>query len=590
MPAKKLFKTQRGRTAPPTNTVNEAGGVAYKFTDKHALAQFAMTGTLPEGGTFYQSGENELAKMLALAAVNTPEYVAKTAVYARENGGMKDAPALLLAHLTSRDADGRSWFNRAFGRVVTNGKMLLGFTQIMRSGAVGRKSLGAVPKKAIRDWLRSRTGDQLFGDSVGGSAKGTVSLSDVIKMVHPTPRTAEERAIFAYLIGKCPRTLGEAKALCANRPELAPDWDKLPKCIRDYETFKAALLAGESAPLPKGVRWEFLSSLPLKEEHWRQLALRGGWRQTLKNLNTYKRQGVFSNEKAVKAIAEKLRDKEEIQERVKPFPYEIKTAYDFVHTEVPEAIRDALHDAMDLATSNMIGIDGALLIAPDLSGSMDAPVTGYRGSATTKATCADISSLLAAILYKRNMGSTVMPFANDVLPVKLERRDSILTLTNAIRHAGGGGTCISAPLARVNRAQQKINRVVIISDNESWVDSRGRTVRNGGTELMAQFNALRSRCPGARMVCLDLAANDSTQAPEGDADILNIGGWSNAVWSVIIDFLNNGVKPGTETKTATAKPEKDVSVWVREIEAIDLAAACKSASDAAPDEAEEASE
>ena len=578
MPAKKLFKSTRGRAAPVTDAVNEAGGVAYQYSDKHALAQLAMTGTLPDGGTFYTSGHGELDKMVELANKLDPLYVAKTAVYARENGGMKDAPALLLASLTTQD-EGRDWFRKAFGRVVTSGKMLLGFTQIMRSGAAGRKSMGTVPRKAIRDWIRSRSGDTLFGDSVGGHTKGGVSLGDVLKMVHPTPRNAAERAIYAYVIGR-----READFEALTQPpfdaELAPQWDALPKSVLAYEAFKASLATDKAAPLPKYVRWEFLTALPLKEAHWRQLALRGGWRQTLKNLNTYSRQGVFKDAAAAKAIADRLRDKEAIQEKVKPFPYEIMTAYDYVKDAVPEVVRDALHDAMNLATSNLTEIEGTLMIAPDLSGSMNTPVTGYRGSATTKATCMDIAALCAALMYKRNSGSQVLPFADDVFNVRLERRDSILTLAARIRTAGSGGTCVSAPLAQVNRANQKVNRIILLSDNESWVDSRGRTrprtnwsgARGKGTELLRQFNALRQRVPDARMVCLDLCPYATTQAPEGDEAILNIGGWSNAVWKVITDFLNHGIRPGEAPKSDA---KKDVTVWVDEIEAVNLDAPVK---------------
>lgn len=44
-------------------------------------------------------------------------------------------------------------FAQAFSRVVDNGKMLRIFVQIMRSGAVGRKSLRTRPKRMVRHWL-----------------------------------------------------------------------------------------------------------------------------------------------------------------------------------------------------------------------------------------------------------------------------------------------------------------------------------------------------------------------------------------------------------------------------------------------------
>ena len=61
---------------------------------------------------------------------------------------MKDMPALLLAVLAQKDVN---MLARVFDQVVDNGKMLRNFAQIIRSGAVGRKSFGNRPKKLMTD-------------------------------------------------------------------------------------------------------------------------------------------------------------------------------------------------------------------------------------------------------------------------------------------------------------------------------------------------------------------------------------------------------------------------------------------------------
>ena len=45
---------------------------------------------------------------------------------------------------------------RVFDQVVDNGKMLRNFAQIIRSGAVGRKSFGNRPKKLMQTWAFDR--------------------------------------------------------------------------------------------------------------------------------------------------------------------------------------------------------------------------------------------------------------------------------------------------------------------------------------------------------------------------------------------------------------------------------------------------
>jgi 60 kDa SS-A/Ro ribonucleoprotein len=46
------------------DTVNEAGGLAYKLEPKHALAQIAATGTF--GNTYYNDASQQLKEVLEL--------------------------------------------------------------------------------------------------------------------------------------------------------------------------------------------------------------------------------------------------------------------------------------------------------------------------------------------------------------------------------------------------------------------------------------------------------------------------------------------------------------------------------------------
>ena len=136
MASKTLFQSITGKLLPKTNTHNSAGGIAYRMTDRHALAQYAATGCLH--GTFYASGEEQLGEVLKLCQAVEPEFIARTALYARSQGHMKDMPALLLAVLSVKSP---GLLAEVFDRVIDSPKMLRNFVQIMRSGVVGRKSL-----------------------------------------------------------------------------------------------------------------------------------------------------------------------------------------------------------------------------------------------------------------------------------------------------------------------------------------------------------------------------------------------------------------------------------------------------------------
>jgi 60 kDa SS-A/Ro ribonucleoprotein len=508
----KLFASApAGRIAPPADTLNAAGGLAYTASSAEALAQYVATGCL--GATFYASAEEQLDAVLALAADVSPEFVAKAAIYGRRSAFMKDTPALLLAHLTMRGPEGLAALRGAFGPVIDSPKMLRTFVQIMRSGRVGRKSLGTAPKALIEAWLASRSDVQLLratGDKP--------SLADVIKMVHPKPANEARKALYAYLVGK--------------------DYD-LGACdplVREFVAWKS----DPSRPVPD-VPLLMLTNVELSKAQWMAIARSASWQTVRMNLNTFLRHGVFESAEMVRFVADKLRDEAEIA-RARVFPYQLLVAYRSA-SGVPVEISNALQDAMELATKNVPVIDGTVAVFPDVSGSMSSPVTGARGSATTKVECRHVAALVAATILRRNPGARVLPFKEDVVDLRLNPRDSIVTIADQIAKCGSGGTNCSAPLRALNREKAKAELIVYVSDNESWMDTRtgfqldacatGHT--SSPTGMMVEWEAFRARNPQAKLVCIDLAPNGARQAPTRE-DVLNVGGFSDEVFTLLTEF------------------------------------------------------
>ena len=504
-----------------TDTYNEAGGIAYTLTPKQQLAQLAATGCL--NNTFYADAQSQLDQVLKLAESLDAEFIAKTAVYARQKGFMKDMPALLLAVLAQKDVN---MLARVFDQVVDNGKMLRNFAQIIRSGAVGRKSFGNRPKKLMQTWLLTATEKQLLNAAIGNSP----SLADVVKMVHPKPREAWRAAWFAWLIGK------------------PYDREALPPITRAFEDYKQS----REGELPN-VPFQMLTALDLNSGDWAQIARNGSWQQVRQNLNTFLRHEVFAKSKNIKMVAEKLRDETAIA-RARVLPYQLLTAYQATSEQMPFEIREALQDAMETAVQNVPAIQGKVVVCPDVSGSMHSPATGYRGSATTKTRCIDIAALVSAAMLRTNPQARVIPFEQITVNVKLNPRDSIMTNAEKLANIGGGGTACSAPLAMLNREKADVDLVVIVSDNESWADDSQRW--GATTSLMKEWNILKQRCPEAKLVCLDIQPYTTAQA-RNRQDILNIGGFSDQVFSLIGSFAERGM--GTD-------------FWVDEIEKTLLAA------------------
>jgi 60 kDa SS-A/Ro ribonucleoprotein len=516
-----LFQTVKGALLPKAAARNHEQAPAYALSERHQLAQLAATGCL--SSTFYASAEAQLETVGKLASTVDVAFLAKAAVYARQAGHMKDMPALLAATLAVRDV---AMLGQVFGRVIDNGKMLRNFVQIVRSGAVGRKSLGSRPKKLVQQWLLTATEKQLLNASVGN----TPSLADVVKMVHPKPAEAWRAAWFAWLIGK---PFDEAA---------------LPPSTQAFERFKRQVAQGEVAELPD-VPFQMLTALPLNAAQWAQIARTGSWQMVRQSLNTFARHGVFEIEGMTEVVAAKLRDPQAVaQARV--LPYQLMSAFKATAQGVPAVVRDALQDAMEAALVNVPAYEGRVVVCPDVSGSMSSSVTGDRSSATSSVRCIDVAALVAAAVLRKNPAARVLPFEQDVVKLPLNARDSVMTNAQALAAIGGGGTNCSAPLALLNKERAKVDVVILVSDNESWVDA----TRHGATQTLREWEALKQRCPEAKLVCIDIQPNATTQAAER-RDIMNVGGFSDAVFSVMATFA--------ESKTG---PEH----WVSEIEKVAL--------------------
>ncbi len=104
-------------------------------------------------------------------------------------------------------------------------------------------------------------------------------------------------------------------------------------------------------------------------------------------------------------------------------------------------------------------------------------------------------------------------------------------MTDVAALFGGGGTDCSIPLREAG----------VLPEWQRFVANQTRL------QPQAQTGGCRPK-----LVCIDIQPYDTTQAPDRD-DILNIGGFNDAVFNVVSAFL-----------------EDDASRFVQEVESIEL--------------------
>jgi 60 kDa SS-A/Ro ribonucleoprotein len=540
MANKSLFSNIKSML-PRASARNEAGGNAYALAPKHALAQVAATGCF--GDAYYATAESQLAQLKTLIdQVDDNLFLAKLAVYARERACMKDMPAALLVVLSKRDT---RLMHQVFDRVVDSGRVLRTFFQLVRSGQFGRTSFSSSLQRALQRWLNEASVGKLLSASIGSDP----SLRDVLRMARPTPKDNARRALFGWLTDK---------PVDKWTPATKADLPALVQSLIAYRKADSAelqtLLLGDLS-----VRWDLLADAAKGPLVWKAIARQMGPQALRMNLNTLLRHEVFdkygTDVKLIEYVASRIADADDIR-RSRQFPYQFLTAYLNAADETPQPIKRALHQAAEIACGNVPELPGPVVIGLDVSGSMASPVTGHRGrGVTTKMRCVDVAALFAAAVLRRNPSSVIIPFDTAAYQAKVDPQDSILSLAQRLAKYGGGGTDCSLPLAEANTrlAHRQFAGVVMVSDNESWVG----TGRHGSTSVMTQWqkfvmNQRKLGMANPKLVCIDLQPYTTTQAAER-TDILNVGGFSDAVFNLVASFFAN-----------------DANRFVAEVEAIEL--------------------
>ena len=516
MPNTKLFDTKRKISIKMATGKTSEGHPAYSLHAEQVLAELACVGTFQN--TYYNEASTQLKTLLAMAAEVSDEFLARVAVYSRENGYMKDMPAALLAVLSTRNP---KLFRRVFSRIVDNPRMIRTFVQIMRSGAVGRKSLGNAPKKMVQQAIQNMPAFLMLNSTVGNDP----SMADVIRMVHPCPIGTEKmtknemQAAFAWIIGK------------------EYDFDDLPEVFRHYEMFKA----GDVKQLPR-CNFRLVDGLEtMTDDHWRQLGYSMNWTTLKMNLNTLGRHNAWKDSALVGHAVKLLADEDKVAAS-RCFPYSMMTGFNYLSSDVPASIKGALQDALELSVGNVPAMPGKVLVTIDISGSMQAVVGDGRG----KTKCMDAAGLFGAAILKRNPDAKVTAFSESLFHRDLNPRDSISTITQKIKGNGfHGSTRWDVAIAWALENKEKFDAIIWVSDMEANMDSLRSPGRNygwGGDSTYAQDLIERYRRTvnkDVKIITINMAANGGHAQVDGEFDpnILQVAGFSDHVFDVIASFM-----------------------------------------------------
>jgi 60 kDa SS-A/Ro ribonucleoprotein len=198
---------------------------------------------------------------------------------------------------------------------------------------------------------------------------------------------------------------------------------------------------------------------------------------------------------------------------------------------VPLKVQAALETALEASLAKLPALEGT---CRRLSGRVRIDELAGDGIPQGRVVQGAVHRCCGARSRRRCCAGTAGPVAAvraKVVPLKAGSFARVAANAAKLASIGGGGTNVSAPLARLNAEGAEVDLVVIVSDNESWIDA----TRHGATATMGEWERLKKRCPAAKLVCIDLQPYGTTQA-KSRRDILNVGGFSDSVFETISRF------------------------------------------------------
>lgn len=491
----------RNQTAPVRNHENAP---AYPLTPAQEL--YAAVATAALSDQFYENADARLARLRALVAQNEPQFVARLAVYAREQLYLRSVPLVLAVEL-ARGHCGDNLVSRLVARVVQRAdeipELLACYAQA--NGRTGTKTLGRLSKQVQRGLALAFNKFDAYQLAKYDRDGLAVRLRDALFLVHPTPRGAAQQAVFNQLVAgtlPVPYTW-ETKLSAAGQVAYPSPAERQAALTRTWETLVASG--------------------------------RLGYMALLRNLRNLLEANV-SAETMARAAAT-LADPGQVA-RARQLPFRFLAAYREVlalDAGRTAPVLAALEAAIGSSARNLRGFGPAtrVVVACDVSASMQKPI-----SPRSKVLLYDVGLVLGMLLQSRCQHVVTGIFGNTWQRVSLPQGQVLRNVQELYRREGEVGYATNGHLVVRDLCQRRevVDKVMIFTDCQLW-DSAGQ-----GNTLAQEWAAYRANVPPqARLYLFDLAGYGSTPLDvRAEHGVPLIAGWSDKIFDVLAALETGG--------------------------------------------------
>lgn len=531
-------------------TKNFMGEDAYVLVDKEALAAAAMTTFL--AGSYYVAEYDMISKIISLAEKCGPEFTAKLAIYARTKGNLRSVSHLLAA-LVCKNMSHPSWLKSFYEHIVARPDdiaEILSCYAYLNGVNLASNRLRKIPnamKKGFGMALSKLSPYQIDKYKMNNK---TLSLVDIVNLVHPTPSSENKEAYRMLMHGESLAGTYDAKILEKEMSEAGKNASNEQELVlAKHDAIKSVLSSG----------------MPIMN--------------LLRNLRNIM---LYAPDLVDEAIAQLTNRKKIINSKLLPFRF--MSAYDVVQAisldnytsgsktsiafesdaiqdidakqldELKAKVLKAIEDAMSIACENIPELEGNCAVLIDHSGS----VRGDSYSSSTvspwsSVKTAHIGNLFGSMLAFKQKDVYIGMFGDKLISPKIDRTIGMLSFNKQTYDEGqecGPATenGLYEFLKRVIAEKKRVDNFIVFSDMEIGDGGEGAWDRTSSVkckfkDLFAEFRKINPQC---LTVCCNIRSQSGTYVFNPHLKILNIAGWSNNIFDIISMYKDGKLKSMVE--------------------------------------------
>ena len=486
-------------------TVNYEGAKAFVLTPQLELYTAVATAGLSD--QFYEKAADKMQRMRELIAKNDAAFVAKLAIYAREQMYLRSIPLVLAVELAKQQS-GNDVVGKLTNRLVQRADEI---TELLAYYAIANertevKKLNKLSKQLQKGLAAAfnKFDEYQFAKYNRDAA---VKLKDALFLVHPKAKDEAQQALFNKIV--------------KDELQVAYTWETELSALgqQKYDTAELKKAAVKA-------KWEELI-----------FSNKVGYMATMRNLRNILEAEV--SREALEKVCAYIANEKAVANS-KQLPFRFLAAY----RELKELnngrvgnVLDALEQAVLYSAANIAGYDDStkVVIAADVSGSMQKAI-----SAKSKVQNYDIGLMLAMLLKNRCANAITGMFGDTWKVINVPNRNLLANVLEFHRREGEVGYSTNGHLVIKDLLQrnQVVDKVMVFTDCQLW------NTYNGGESMDTVWKRYKKMAPNAKLYLFDLAGYGNTPLNVQRDDVYLVAGWSDKIFNVLnaIEEGSNAVK------------------------------------------------